>query len=686
MILIPALGLAAPDAPIRGFSPEEAARQRALEQRTHAIPRPERIREHIRRISAEPHDAGSPGSKAVADYLLAALKEMGLEAWVERYEGLLPRPVHRSLEMVSPVRFRASLKEPVVDEDPDSADRNQLPVYNAYSADGDVTAPVVYVNYGLPEDYAYLKSQGIDVKGRIVLARYGASWRGVKPKMAHEHGAAACLIYSDPRDDGYFAGDVYPKGPYRPLGSAQRGSTVEMALHPGDPLSPGWASEPGSRRLPLAEARTLQRIPVLPISAEDARPLLENLGGPVAPERWRGALPLTYHLGPGPARARLALKFDWSSRPLYNVLARIPGSVFPDEWVLYGNHHDAWVNGAADPASGAAVVLETARSLAELRSQGWRPKRTIVLALWDGEEYGLLGSTEWVEKHAAELERKAVAYLNTDTVGKGGLGAAGSPVLRQFMAEVARDIPDPETGKPFWQKPAADFRMGAPGSGSDYAAFVHRTGVPVINTGTGGPGLGGVYHSIYDSFEWYSRFGDPKFTYGAAMAKVMSTALLRLAEAPVLPFEFTSMSAALEGYLQEIGKLDKEKKLRLEPVRKETANLKKAAERFEKRYRKELGKAARAAPERLAALNGLLFRSERTLTTPQGLPGRDWFKHRLYAPGLYTGYSAKTLPGIREAAEGGRWEEANREAETVAGILRALRRDIDQAADAMKGL
>ncbi|MGH7465910.1 MAG: M28 family peptidase, partial [Longimicrobiales bacterium] len=396
--------------------------QRQLEEKFRAVPSPERLRDHLRTLSAKPHWAGGPGSREVADYAVAQLKSYGLNAWIEEHEAYMPLPVERVVRLVAPGQYELKLAEPAIAGDPDSSDTGQLPTYNAYSADGDVTAELVYVNYGIPEDYERLEQMGISVKGRIVLARYGRSWRGIKPKVAWEHGAVGCIIYSDPRDDGYFAGDVYPKGAFRPELGAQRGSVMDMPVHPGDPLTPGWGSEKGGRKLPVAESKTILKIQLQPIGYSDGLPLLQALEGPVAPEPWRGALPLTYHVGPGPARVHMRLRFDWQQRPLYNVIARIDGATFPDEWIIYGNHHDAWVNGAHDPTSGAVVVLETARGFAELMKHGWKPQRTILFALWDGEEWGLLGSTEWAEKHGAELKEKAVAYINSDSNGKGWLG------------------------------------------------------------------------------------------------------------------------------------------------------------------------------------------------------------------------------------------------------------------------
>ncbi|MDQ6701257.1 MAG: M28 family peptidase, partial [Acidobacteriota bacterium] len=608
----------------------------------------------------------------------------------------------RSLEMVEPKKFRAKLQEPAIPEDKDSADANQVPTYNAYSGSGDVTAPVVYVNYGVPADYEYLAEHKIDVKGKIVIARYGGSWRGTKPKTAYEHGAVGCLIYSDPRDDGYFQGDVFPKGAFRPPDGVQRGSVMDMVLYPGDPLSPGWASEKGSKRLPLSEAKTLMKIPVLPISYADARPLLENLEGPVAPENWRGALPFTYHIGPGPTKARLQVEADNSTHPLHDVIVRIPGTEFPDEWILYGNHHDAWVHGASDPASGAAPLLEVARTLSELLKQGWKPKRTIVLALWDGEEFGLIGSTEWVEKHAEELDRKLVAYINSDSNGKGNLGVGGSHTLEDFMREVTRDIPDPVSGKPLVENagprrsysaeragvaPEPGFHIVPLGSGSDYTAFLQHLGVASLNIGFGGEGGGGVYHSDYDSFYWYSHFSDPNFVYGKALAEVMGTAILRLADAPVLPFEFTRFVQTVTKYVDEIEKLGKPKGgIDLAPVRTELDKLRASAAAYDSTYQRALPRLSQAAPEKLVPLNAILFRSERAMTLAPGLPGRDWFKHRIYAPGLYTGYSAKTLPGIREAVEAKRMDEAARQAQDVVQVLQNLGQQVHEAERLLSGL
>ena len=525
-----------------------------------------------------------------------------------------------------------------------------------------------------------------------MIARYGRSWRGTKPKVAAEHGAVGCLIYSDPRDDGYYQGDVYPKGALRPPDGAQRGSVVDMPLYVGDPLSPGWASEKGSRRLKRSEAKTLMTIPVMPISYADATPLLQHLEGPVAPENWRGALGFTYHIGPGPSTVHLKLDFDWSTRPLHDVIATIPGSQFPDEWVVYGNHHDAWVNGAHDPISGAASLLESARALGTLRQQGWKPKRTIVFALWDGEEFGLLGSTEWAEKHADELNRKAVVYVNSDTNAQGSLGVGGSHTLFEFMSQVLRDINDPKTGKSLLEStrerrrggepaPAATeqkpgFQMGALGAGSDYVAFVDHIGIASLNLGFGGQNQGGIYHSIYDSMAWFKRFGDPDFIYGRTLSQVTATALMRLADAPVLPFEFHGFARTVKGYVDEIKK-ESGDKVNFQPVLDQLAKIEQNSERYDAALNRAMPDNANEA----ARVNDVLFHSERALTLTKGLPRRDWYKHQIYAPGMYTGYGAKTLPGIREAVESKNWPEANQEVESVAEVLAELDNRIRQAAE-----
>src|SRR5579872_373677 len=414
----------AADPPVMpGFSADGTTDERAWESKLKAIPSAERLREYMQRLSARPHHVGSPYDKEKAEWILAKFKEWGLDAKIENFDVLFPSPRERAVELVQPTRFTARLDEPVVTVDPTSnQQKEQLPTYNAYSIDGDVIAPLVYVNYGVPEDYEELERLGISVKGAIVIARYGGSWRGIKPKVAAEHGAVGCLIYSDPRDDGYAEGDVFPKGPMRPKDGVQRGSVMDMPVYPGDPLTPGIGAVPGAKRLALSEVKTLTKIPVLPISYGDAQPLLAALRGPVVPAAWRGALPITYRFGaPGPTKVHLLVKSDWNTKPLYDVVARIPGSVAPDEWIVRGNHHDAWVNGAEDPISGQIALLEEARSYGQLLAKGWKPRRTIIYCAWDGEEPGLLGSTEWAEAHADELRAHGVVYINSDSNGRGYL-------------------------------------------------------------------------------------------------------------------------------------------------------------------------------------------------------------------------------------------------------------------------
>jgi N-acetylated-alpha-linked acidic dipeptidase len=705
--LVPAFS----QAPIRGFPPDQWKAEHDREEEAKAIPQPARIGIYMERMASKPHHAGSPGSKAVADYAAGQLKEWGLDVRVETFQALLPYPTVRLLEMTAPTRFRASLKEPAVPEDKDTSEAGQLPPYNAYSASGDVTAPLVYVNFGNVEDYDYLKAVGIDVKGKIVIARYGKGWRGLKPRLAQEHGAIGCLIYSDPREDGYFQNDVYPAGPMRPSAGVQRGSVMDMAVYPGDPLSPGTPSEPGASLLPRADAKTIMKIPVMPISYGDAKPLLEALGGRLAPEAWRGALPITYHIGaPGPAVVHLKLDFDWTSKPLNDIIVTIPGSVYKDQWIVYGNHHDAWVNGASDPGSGASALLETARTLATLRKEGWQPKRTIVLALWDAEEFGLVGSTEWVEKHEEELERKAAVYINSDSSGSGKLQASGSHTLERFVRQVLRDVPSPEGGQnlldslrnaagdevqpnatdvaegdPLRTRPPAAFHLGALGSGSDYVPFLDHAGVASLNFGFGGDDSIGVYHSAYDTVRWYEQFSDKDFSHGRALAQLTTTMLLRLSDAAVLPFEFRTLARTVRSYADDIQGMAQKSggMVDFQQVRAALTRIVNASTSYEDSLSALMGRGS-VAPERLLKVNEMLARMERALLLPDGLPERGWFRHQVYAPGLYTGYDAKTLPAVREAVEAKRWADANQQARRAAQSLEAIGAQIEDAARMLK--
>ena len=715
-------------AAMRGYSPESARIQAGWEVRYRAVPDAARLRASVERLSARPHHLGSPYDKANAEWILSQFRSWGLDARIETFEVLFPTPQERLVEMVSPTRFTARLEEPVVSTDPASnVDRSvQLPAYNAYSIDGDVTGPLVYVNYGVPADYEQLDRLGISVKGAVVIARYGGSWRGIKPKVAAEHGAVGCIIYSDPRDDGYFEGDVFPGGAFRPRDGVQRGSVMDMPVHPGDPLTPGVGATKDAQRLKLDEVKIFTKIPVLPMSYGDAEPLLEALRGPVAPEAWRGALPITYHIGPGPATVHLKVKSEWGMKTVYNVIARIPGAQYPDEWVIRGNHHDAWVYGADDPSSAMASVLEEARAFGELLKAGWKPKRTILICSWDGEEQGLLGSTEWAEAHADELRQKAVAYINSDAVGRGYWSAAGSHSLETFINEVARSIQDPEKNISIWKRsqlrriadqPAdrkelrsrPDLRIGALGSGSDYTAFIDHLGIASLNLGFGGEDEGGIYHSIYDDFYWYTHFSDTDFVYGRALAQTAGTAVMRLAGADLLPYGFTNLANTVTRYAEEIEKLWQEKRDEIEernrqieegvftatadpkrtlvppqaeavppflnfaPLRNGLQALSKSAESYET--------ALRQAPLRgsLAEVDRTLIGTERALTSPEGLPGRPWFRHLIYAPGFYTGYGVKTIPGVREAIEQKKWEEAGREIARAGRALEQAAERIDTA-------
>ena len=730
-------GAAAPE-PLYGFSTSGSEAERKLEATFRSLPQPEKLREYMQRLSAHPHHVGSPYDKENAEWILARFKEWGFEASIESFDVLFPTPKTRVLEMLEPVRFTAALQEPNLAVDPTSGQvADQLPAYNAYSADGDVTGPLVYVNYGLPEDYRELERLGVSVKGAVVIARYGKCWRGVKPKVAAEHGAIGCLIYSDPKEDGYWVDEAFPEGPMRNSAGVQRGSVMDFpSTSPGDPLTPGYGAVPGAKRLPVKEAPGLTRIPTLPLSSGDAQPLLAQLKGPVAPGAWRGALPQTYHVGPGPARVHLKLQFNWDLKPLYNVIGKLAGSGSGDEWVLRGNHHDGWVNGAEDPISGQVCLLEEARALGQLAQQGWRPRRTIIYCAWDGEEPGLIGSTEWVETHADELRNHAVAYINSDSNGRGYLGLSGSHILEHLANAVARDIEDPETKATVWKRDyalktaraanaedrrelraRADLPLDAPGSGSDYTAFIDFLGVPILDLGFEGEGGSGIYHSIYDDFYWYTHFSDTDFVYGRALAQVIGSTVLRLADAEVIPFDFTGVADAVRKYTEELRSLLRHKQEEIEernrqleegvfrltsdprhpvgppeaeavPPELNFAPLQNAARALAagaKGYQKALAKAQPnfgnpALASAVQELNQVLLRAERRLTDPEGLPRRPWFKHLLYAPGVYSGYDAKTMPGVREGLELRRYDEAEKEIARVAKVLGGLTAQINSAA------
>jgi N-acetylated-alpha-linked acidic dipeptidase len=712
--------------PLSGYSAASSRAQREWEAKFRAIPDPQNQRDYMQRLSARPHHVGSPYDKDNAEWMLAKFKEWGLDANIETFDVLFPTPKARAVELVEPTRFTAKLQEPVLAIDPTSNQQaEQLPTYNAYSADGDVTAPLVYVNYGIPEDYEKLDRMGVSVKGAIVIARYGNSWRGIKPKVAGEHGAVGCLIYSDPADDGYVQGDVFPAGAWRPRDGVQRGSVMDMATYPGDPLTPGVGATKDAKRLALKDATTITRIPVLPISYADAQPLLAALKGEVVPDNWRGSLPQTYHVGPGPAKVHLKVQSNWDIKPLYDVIVKIPGSTNPDEWIVRGNHHDAWVNGAEDPVSGTVALMEEARALAVLLKQGWKPKRTIIYCVWDGEEPALLGSTEWGETHADELRQHAVAYINSDANARGFLSMSGSHTLEKFVNGVARDVEDPEKKITVWKRDQlkaiadaktpedrkavrerSDLRIDALGSGSDWSVFLDHLGIASLDLSYGEEDGGGIYHSIYDDFYWYTHFSDTDFTYGRALSQTAGTAVIRLADADLLPYDFTGLADTIHVYLDELQKLLKTKQDEVVERNKEIEegvfvaiadpkktsvpppveevpphlnfaplqNASEALTRSAERYRRALEKVTKngelaVSPAALQALDSTLIQSERKFISSDGLPGRPWFRHLIYAPGAYTGYGVKTIPGVREAIEQKKWKEADEQIVRAANAL-----------------
>ncbi len=721
------LALNARSAPL-GFTPTQSAAQLAKETRYDALLKAENLRAWSRAMTTRPHHLGSPKARENAEFVAGLFRKWGYQTEIEVFDVLFPTPRTRELSLLRPYPFKASLAEKIVGSDSaaETLRKEALPPYNAYSGEGEVVGALVYVNQGLPRDYEVLEQRGIDVKGKIVIARYGGSWRGIKVKVAAEKGAVGCIIYNDPLDDGFSQGGAYPKGAYKHNTAVQRGSVVDLPMRPGDPLTPNYGAVEGAKRLQRAEAETLMKIPVLPISSVDAEPLLKALDGPVAPAAWRGALPLTYRLGGGAAIVRLKAEFDWQLVPTYNVIARMKGSTFPDQWVLRGNHHDAWVIGARDPISGLVPLIEQARAFAELAKTGWRPKRTLVFCVWDGEEPGLLGSTEWVEHHRDELDRKAVAYVNTDTNARGFLRIGGAHSIETVAAEVAHQVTDPQTGVSVSERLRSvrlingsdaekkeyltrrNIRIDALGSGSDYSAFLQHLGIASYYISFQGEGVGGEYHTCFDTFDHYTRYIDPDFSYGVTLAKVCGRISLRLADADVLPFDFNAQADTIDGYVKEIVKL-------ADTMREETAteNRLLAENRFQLaadptlkfiqpkpkppvphfnfapllNASDKLAAAARdfhAALEpvhagkreiptsKLTELNRLIYRTERALIDERGLPRRPWFRHQIYAPGFYTGYGVKTIPGVREALEERQWKETEDQITQASAALERL--------------
>jgi N-acetylated-alpha-linked acidic dipeptidase len=668
-----------PNAMLRGFFAAGAAREAEIEKAFRSMPTAERAQRDLWILTQTPHVAGTPEDLKTAQYVLEQFREAGLDARVIEYRVLLPMPKEVKVDLLEPFKRQGPTPEGGGSSNPESYDPSTGLAFNAYSPSGDITAPVVYANYGLPEDYQHLKEIGVNVAGKIVMVRYGKCFRGVKAYVAEQHHAGGLLIYSDPAEDGYSRGEIYPAGPWRPATSVQRGTILYMTNYPGDPLK-------GAKRLGMKEPKSLPHILTAPISAEDAAPILENLGGPLAPRAWQGSLPFTFHVGPGASKVHLKLQMDFQTRPIWNVMAEIPGTTEPSSWVLVGNHRDAWTYGAVDPNSGTAPLLAVARGLGQLLKQGWRPQRTIILGSWDAEEFGLIGSTEWAEDHANHLTRDAVAYLNMD-IGVSGqhFGASAVPSLSRLIREVTQDVTDPKSGRPLyavWSEEskrvrresgtdAADSDDGTSpegstepnvsvlGSGSDYTPFLQHLGVPSLNVGFDGPY--GVYHAAVDNYDWMQKFGDPTFAYSTAAAQVFGTLALRLADADILPFEYGDYGRGIQQYLGDLTAQMRKShlagKLQLEHVTTAAVEFFEIANALDQKIA-GAGASAVSDPGELAALNHLLLEVERDFLLDRGLPGRPWFRHAFYAPGVYTGYSAVIMPGVREAVDNKDWRLA----------------------------
>ncbi len=717
---------------LMGFSDSNATKQLQWEKQFDASLKGTDQDEWMKFLSSHPHHVGSPQDKANAEYMANLFRSWGYQAEIVSYYPLFPTPKTRVVELLGSKPYKCKLEEPTLPEDRTSGQKaEQLPTYNAYSADGDVTAELVFVNRGVPADYEELEKMGIDVKGKIVIAKYGGSWRGIKPVVAAEHGALGCIIYSDPADDGYVQGDVYPNGPFRREDGVQRGSVMAMQIYPGDPLTPDVAATKDATRLDRKDAQTIMKIPVLPISYQDALPLLQSLKGETVPAAWRGGLPITYHFGPSMDKVHMKLEFNWDLKQLYDVVATLRGSDLPDEWVIRGNHNDGWVNGAADPLSGMVAELSEAKAIGEMVKNGFRPRRTIIFCAWDGEEPALLGSTEWAEDHQKELKQKAVAYINTDGNGRGFVGASGSHTLETFFNEVIGDITDPETHVSVKERRYAQsvasadktartkmlgnkyYKIGALGSGSDYSSFLQHVGVPAMNVGYGGEDPGGEYHSIFDSYDMFTRFKDKGFQYGVTLSKTTGRLILRLADANVLPFDFNTFYKTINDYATEVKTLldnersetenenrmikDKIYDLAKDPNKKfiipapkedvpylnfsdldnALVKLKENAEAFQQVY----GNGMQLSVEKQNELNQILFKAEQSLTSSTGLPRRPWYKHEIYAPGYYTGYGVKTLPGIREAIEQRNWKEAQDNIGIVSSVIQVYNQQVQQATE-----
>ncbi|HEY5048979.1 MAG TPA: transferrin receptor-like dimerization domain-containing protein [Rhizomicrobium sp.] len=722
----------------------------SLESRFDAAVHPGELRDWMKRLASQPNHVGSPHDRANAEWILAQFQSWGWDAQIESFDVLYPTPISETLELIAPAHYTALLQEPAIPGDTSAtATEPALPAYLAFQGDGDVKAPLVYVNYGMKEDYDTLEKLGVSVRGRIVIARYGEGWRGLKPKLAQEHGALGCIIYSDPHEDGYAQDAVYPDGPMRPAHGIQRGSVEDMTLYPGDPLTPGVGATKEAKRLTIADAHVILKIPALPISYADAQVLLQAIGGQVAPPSWRGSLPITYRVGPGNAVVHLAVKSDWSLKPIYDVIATMKGSIWPDQWVVRGNHHDGWVFGASDPLSGQVALLAEAKAIGALAANGWRPKRSIVYTSWDGEEPGLLGSTEWAETHAAELKKNAVLYINSDTNNRGILAAGGSQDFENLVSGVAADLTDPETGASAAARmraklrldaldpaakekdhlkavakmaadPGRDIPLEALGSGSDYGTFLDHLGLPVVDLGYKDEGRSsGVYHSRYDTFEHHSRFVDPGFVYDALLARTIGRLVLRVADADLPPQRAGDFAGEIALDLAEVKKLAAENRekaqiqegllrdrafaLAADPTKSsgtpaallavpafDFAPLEAAANRLTASANAYDGALAKngpgLSPERLSRLQGLMLDIDQTLAPDNtGLPGRPWYRNLIYAPGTLTGYGTKTLPGVREAIEQQRWGDVERYARLTAQALDAYSARLDQATAVLNG-
>jgi N-acetylated-alpha-linked acidic dipeptidase len=681
---------------ISGF--RDVAAEQEIEKRFLAVPDPRLAEEHLRILTQAPHVAGSPEDKATADYVAKKFREAGLDTETVEYKVWLNYPTEINVDMTAPagVEMHGPHREHV-EGDPFQDDPRVINAYNGMSPSGDAEAEVVYANYGSPDDFDKLKRLGVDVQGKIVIVRYGENFRGVKAFVAQERGAAGVIIYSDPKDDGYYRGDAYPKGPWRPASGVQRGSIGFMFQFPGDPTTPGVASVPGlpdSKRVAAAQSEQLPKIPVTPISYSDASPILEHLAGPPSPREWQGALPFTYHVGPGPAKIRMHLKQDYQLRTIWDVIGQVRGTSSPDEWVVAGNHRDAWVYGAVDPNSGTAAMLEAVHGVGELLKSGWKPKRTIVFGSWDAEEEGLMGSTEWGEAHVQELGN-AAAYFNMDVAVSGTkFGASGVPSLKQFLREIAKAVPSPQGGTVYdaWKKtsqphqdsyhpqetssgtyrpPAANLRGDAPvgdlGSGSDYTVFLQHLGVP--STDVGSTGDYGVYHSVFDNFAWFKKFGDPDFRYEQQMARVFGLEVIRMAGADVLPYDYEDYGKEILVYLDAAKTKAKD---RFGDKAPDFSAAVEGAHRLEEIGAKMLQKQGKmpGAPDRL---NAKLRQAERALLIPEGLPNRPWYHHAIYAPGQYTGYAAVVIPGVSEAIDRG---DLRRTEQQIAVLAAALNRAV----------